>query len=206
MAIKYVIGIDEVGRGPLAGPVVVAALAIKKGFNIKRNKSLPKLKDSKKLSVKARELWFDYIKNSQKIFYKIARVYPKMIDRINISNAANLAACRACQKLIKDYKLKPAEYSVLLDGGLYLKSLNFQLKNKNLIIKTIIKGDEKIPAIALASIAAKVSRDKLLKKYAEKFKNYRFDSHKGYGTKFHIKAIKKHGVAKIHRLTFLKNL
>ncbi|MDD5547540.1 MAG: ribonuclease HII [Candidatus Pacebacteria bacterium] len=191
---KYIIGIDEVGRGPLAGPVAVCALALPEGLKIKKTG----LKDSKKLSAKQREEWLEYIKKCPQIFYAVSRVYPNIIDKINISQAANLAANRSLEKLFGTYKLNYKKCRVLLDGGLFVSE-----KYK---ARTIIKGDEKITAIKLASIAAKVDRDGLLEKYAEKFKKYGFDMHKGYGTKHHIKIIKKHGPLKIHRLTFLKNL
>ncbi len=203
--IKYIIGIDEVGRGALAGPVVVAALALKINFKInpliiekKSGKNFKlKLKDSKKLSLKQREKWLDFIKN-QKIPYTICAESPKIIDKINISNAANLAASKALKKLIKNYRLKSKSYGIFLDGGLYIKNL----KLKNLNTKTIIKGDEKIPAISLASIAAKVYRDRLMKKLQKKYPQYDFIHNVGYGTKTHIKAIKKRGFSKIHRRTF----
>ncbi|MEK7496153.1 MAG: hypothetical protein AAB616_01655, partial [Patescibacteria group bacterium] len=102
---KYIIGIDEVGRGPLAGPVTVAALALPQNLKFKiKNLKLP-LRDSKKLSLKQREIWFEYVKKHPKIFYAIASVSPKVIDKINISNAANLAATRAFQKLVNTYAI-----------------------------------------------------------------------------------------------------
>jgi ribonuclease HII len=198
---NYVIGIDEVGRGPLAGPVAVCALALPKKFKVRSLKlgggrGLG-LKDSKKLSVKQREEWFEYVKNQPKIFYEVARVYPKTIDRINISRAANLAAGKALNKLIRSHRIDFKKSRVLLDGGLFVP--------EKFNGRTIVKGDEKIDAIKLASIVAKVTRDKLLKNYSRKYRNHGFDSHKGYGTKAHIKALKNHGITKIHRLTFLKN-
>ncbi|MBI5306363.1 ribonuclease HII [Candidatus Wolfebacteria bacterium] len=200
---KFIIGIDEVGRGALAGPVVVAALALPKKFKIDKkllNLKLPKLKDSKKLSPRQREIWFKWIKE-QKLNYVVASVPPKIIDKINISNAANLAATRSVKKLTKSYKLKAKNYRVYLDGGLYLK--NLKPKTLHLKSKTIIKGDEKIPAISLASIVAKVHRDKLMKKLHEKYPRYDFINNVGYGVKKHIKAIKKFGFSKIHRKSFV---
>ncbi|MEK7555341.1 MAG: ribonuclease HII [Patescibacteria group bacterium] len=205
----YIIGIDEVGRGPLAGPVVVAALAAPNNLKFKIKNFPPKagqplaekfktkLRDSKKLSPKQREIWFKWIKEN--LHYSIASVYPSVIDRINISNAANLAANRAFKKIIANYKI--ANCKIFLDGGLYLsKSLNS--KSYILNSRTIIKGDEKIPAIALASIVAKVVRDKKMAEYHKKYPRYGFAQHKGYGTKKHIKAIKKHGISLIHRKSF----
>ena len=196
---NYIIGIDEVGRGALCGPVVVAAVAATVNLKFKIKNLKLKLRDSKKLTSKQRKVWFQYIKDELALPQAVASVSPKVIDKINISNAANLAATRALDKLTKNLKLKTESYSVLLDGGLYIK----KLKTKNLKLKTIIKGDEKIPAIALASIVAKVTRDRIMVKLHKKYPKYALDQHKGYGTKKHIKAIRKHGQSKIHRLTFL---
>lgn len=197
MAAKYIVGIDEVGRGPLAGPVVVCVLFLPRNFKFGKDKPKIKLKDSKKLSASQREGWFEYIKNCRRIFYAVSKVYPKTIDRINISRAANLAAKRAFEKILKIYKIAADECRIFLDGGLYLP-----VKYGG---KTVIKGDEKITVIKMASIAAKVTRDNLLKNYSRKYEKYNFDLHKGYGTTKHIKALKKYGAIKIHRLTFLKN-
>lgn len=230
---KYIIGIDEVGRGPLAGPVVVAALALPQNsclsgrqakLRIKNaelrtteksknseflilHSKLAKLRDSKKLSPQQREKWFDWVKEN-KILYAVASVSPRIIDKINISNAANLAAQNALERLIKNAvpagrqaKLRIKNCKVFLDGGLYLKRSKIQ----DLRFKTVIRGDEKIPAISLASIVAKVTRDKKMKEFHKKYPRYGFDKHKGYGTKYHIRAIKRNGVSKIHRKSFLKN-
>jgi ribonuclease HII len=215
---KYIIGIDEVGRGPLAGPVVVAAVALSQSrINRKLNsrifanknsrtiRDLP-LRDSKKLSPKQREIWFEYIKKHPKIFYAVAKISPQKIDKINISKAANLAATNAFKRLIKNSGLKIKNCKIFLDGGLYLNikmllAIGYWLKPK-----TVIKGDEKIPAIMLASIIAKIHRDRLMKKFHKKYPKYGFDRHKGYGTKDHFKAVKANGFSKIHRLTFLKKI
>ncbi len=207
MAKKYIIGIDEVGRGPLAGPVFVAAVLIPKELKIK-NKELGKLNDSKKLSPRAREKWFRYFssgggsasggKNHPEIKFAIAQVSPKVIDRINISRAANLAALRAFRRISSTYHLKPKTYRIYLDGGLYLGNEKNRLPGK-----TIIKGDEKIIAIKIASIIAKVKRDALMNRLAKKHPRYGLEIHKGYGTRAHFAALKKHGLSPIHRLTFL---
>lgn len=217
---KYIIGIDEVGRGPIAGPVVVAAVAAPTKFRIQNaelksknkpknskflilNSKLAKLKDSKKLSPKQREDWFKFIKKSA-LCYSIASVSPKVIDKINISRAANLAAKNAFKRLIKNSEFRIKDCKTYLDGGLYLKGL--KAKSSKLKVKTVIKGDEKIPAIMLASIIAKVTRDRLMLRLHKKYPKYGFDHHKGYGTKKHIKAIKKHGLTPIHRSSFrIKN-
>lgn len=197
---KHVVGIDEVGRGPLAGPVVVCAVAIPEGWRIRiMNYELGKLKDSKQLSPKQRERWLEYFEGHPKIFYAIAQVSPKVIDKINISAAANLAAWRAFQKLIHNSQFIIHNSDVYLDGGLFLKKKGFYLG-----AKTIIKGDQKIPAISIASIIAKVYRDGLMDKMAKKHPGYGFEVHKGYGTKKHYSALKKLGPSSIHRLTFLR--
>ena len=195
---KYIIGIDEVGRGPLAGPIVVAAVALPRNSKLRiKNAELKlPLRDSKKLSPKQRENWFKFIKKSA-LCYSIASVPPKKIDKINISNAANLAATSALGALIKNYKLRIKNCRVFLDGGLFLNS-KFCILNST----TVVKGDERIPSIALASIVAKVTRDRLMLRLHKKYPKYGFNKHKGYGTKKHIKAIKKHGRSKIHRKSF----
>lgn len=188
--IKYIVGIDEVGRGCLAGPVTVSAVAIPASLRFKN------LRDSKKLSELQRNAWFKKIKDEPRIFYAKASVYPKVIDRINISKAANLAATRALSRLIIRNKLR--NIKIFLDGGLYL---NFKLP----YAKTVIKGDEKYSSVKLASIVAKVSRDRVMRQNHKKFPEYGFADHVGYGTKFHIRALKKHGICELHRLTFIKN-
>lgn len=192
-----IIGLDEVGRGSLAGPVAVAAVYLPKKIRFSN------LRDSKKLSPKKREEWFLKIKRNKAIFYAVAMVSPKIIDRINISEAANLAASRAFEKLITDYKLPLGKIAVYLDGGLYVqKTLNPKPKT----LKTLIRADEKINAVKLASIVAKVSRDSLMIRFHKKYSKYGFQNHKGYGTKAHFYALRANGICKIHRITFLKNL
>lgn len=196
------VGIDEVGRGPLAGPVTVAAVAMPKDLRIKKYDLRTKLRDSKKLTPKQREKWYEYVKNHPKIFYATARVTQKIIDRINISNAANLAATRALTKLLETRDMRQVS-KVLLDGGLYIRVNPRQYPR--LSASTITKGDEKYKCIKLASIVAKVSRDRYMTKIChKKFPQYGFNKHKGYGTKAHIAALKKHGLSPLHRLTFLK--
>jgi len=195
---NYVIGVDEVGRGSLAGPVTVAAVAIPKKFSFPKFKNL-KLKDSKKLTPLQREKWFDWVKEN-KIPYAVSSVSPKIIDKINISNAANLAATKAFQQLIAKSKLQRVK--IYLDGGLFLNKL--QTTNYKLQTKTIIRGDEKINTIKLASIVAKVIRDKKMKQFHKKYPQYGFLQNKGYGTKKHLNAIKKYGFCSIHRKSFLK--
>ncbi len=207
-------GIDEVGRGALAGPVMVAAAVMTVSCNWQlASTQLGKLRDSKQLTPKQREAWFSHFKDHPKIGYAVARVYPRAIERINISQAANLAALRAFEKLMVKCQLSDVSCSVFLDGGLYLGNRSrsniraYPLRNSKhprLSASTIIKGDEKIPAVAVASIIAKVTRDRAMVRLAKKHSNYGFEIHKGYGTKKHMAAIKKHGPSKAHRLTFLE--
>lgn len=199
---KYIIGIDEVGRGSIAGPVTVAALALPRYFHFPDRF----IKDSKQLSEKQRERWLIFIKK-HKLSFAVVSIPPQIIDKINISRAANLAALSALKKLI--IKNKIDHFKIYLDAGLYLNNLKFESQKTTFQIKsvkteTVIKGDEKISAIALASIVAKVHRDRLMKLWHKKLPVYGFHHHKGYGTKEHFRAIQQHGPSRIHRLTFLK--
>ena len=200
---KYIIGLDEVGRGPLAGPVTVAAVALKVNSKFKIQNSKFKLRDSKRLSPQKREKWFDWIKEN-KIPYAVASVSPKIIDKINVSKAANLAVTRAFQKLTKNYEVKAKSCKVYLDGGLHLKTI-YPIPH-TLSPRTVIRGDEKIKAVMLASIVAKVTRDRKMRQLHKKYPYYGFAQHKGYGTKKHFRVIKKNGICVLHRKTFLKNL
>ena len=198
---KYVVGIDEVGRGSLAGPVVVAAVAatlVAGSWYLVAGKPRGKLRDSKKLAPKRREEWFAYIKIHPQVSYAVARVYPRTIERINISRAANLAAARAYRRLMVKRGGHIASRRIYLDGGLYIG------KNKHFPnARTIVRGDEKFTAIKLASIVAKVSRDRLMTRLAKKHPQYGFEMHKGYGTEAHFAALRKHGPSEAHRLTFI---
>ena len=191
--IKFVVGIDEVGRGPLAGPVAVCAFKMPAKFN---TKSFGPLKDSKKLKPKQRkEILAKLIKlkKNKVIDYFVSYESAQRIDKIGISKAIKNCLIKA----LKNIKAKPNECLVLLDGGLKAPE---EFKNQ----KTIIKGDEKERAIAFASIAAKVSRDALMCKLAKKHKNYSFEIHKGYGTQKHCEAIKEYGLSLEHRKCFCK--
>ena len=178
---KIIAGVDEVGRGSLIGPVYAAAVILNKSINKKE------LKDSKKLSKIKREILAKYIKRNS--IWAIGKASAKEIEKFNILQASLLAMKRAVKKL----KRKP--YNVLIDGN---KLPN--LKNYNL--KAVIKGDQKIPCISAASIVAKVSRDKFITTLSDKNKGYYWDQNFGYGTKLHLKAIKKLGITKHHRKTF----
>jgi ribonuclease HII len=191
---QFIIGIDEVGRGALAGPVVVAAAMIPRGLRFAT------LKDSKKLSAKQRESWYMHFISDSKINFAVARIYPRGIERMNISGAANVAALRAVKKILKNDKI--LSVSIFLDGGLYLGNKKWQSKNMP-AANTIVKADEKISAVAIASIIAKVHRDRFMKKLAKRHPEYGFDIHKGYGTEAHRAAIAEYGLCAVHRLTFL---
>ena len=178
---KIIAGVDEVGRGSLIGPVYAAAVILNKSINIKI------LKDSKTLSKKKRKELNFYIKKNS--IWAIGQASIKEIERINILHASLLAMKRAIIKL----KKKPS--LVLIDGNKLPTIKNYNLKY-------IIKGDQKISSISAASIIAKVSRDRYITTLSKKFKKYGWGTNSGYGTKEHLRAIKKYGVTKYHRKTF----
>ncbi len=182
---KAVCGVDEAGRGPLAGPVCAAAVILPEGVIIDG------VNDSKKLSEKKRESLFDVIRE-QALSYSIAYATVDEIEEINILNATMLAMRRAIDGL--DIK---ADYA-MIDGN--------KIPPLDIDAECIVKGDAKSMSIACASILAKVSRDRLLYKYAEEYPMYGFDKHKGYGTKVHREAILKYGPCPYHRKSFLKKL
>ena len=179
---KYIIGIDEVGRGPLAGPVVSAAVRLSKNFNI------AELNDSKKLSKSKREEVYNLIIN--KCEYQLGISNVEEIDKLNILQATFLSMRRAINK----FKL-PSNYKILVDGP-----WSFDKANKNILPK--IKGDSIYPSIAAASIIAKVYRDNLMLNLSKEYSNYLWERNSGYGTKKHIQAIKLHGITKHHRKSF----
>ncbi len=207
LAPHYIIGIDEAGRGPLAGPVVVAGVKINakhlpagQAGKTRSRKFLRGIRDSKKLSAKRREEWFRTLTANPEVEWAVAKVWPGVIDRINITQAANLGARRVCSKLFVEslalHKLWRAKLStqILLDGGLQLP--------RRTPHKIIIKGDEKIPIISAASIIAKVTRDRIMLRLHKKYPQYRFDAHKGYGTKMHRGLVEQFGYSKVHRTSF----
>ena len=192
--IKYIIGIDEVGRGPFAGPVAVCAFIMLVGF---KTSSFGPLKDSKKLTPKKREGIFCRLKELKKqknVNYSVCYESAKRIDDLGLTKTIK----NCIKKALKNIKANPKNCLVLLDGGLKAPE---EFKNQ----KTIIKGDEKERSIAFASIMAKVSRDALMCRLAKKYPKYSFEIHKGYGTKKHCEAIRKEGICKEHRVSFLKN-
>lgn len=182
---KIICGVDEAGRGPLAGPVFAAAVILNDGTVIEG------LDDSKKLSEKKRELLFDVIKEKA-VAYGIASSDEKEIDEINILNATFLAMKRAIDVLT----IKPE--LALIDGN---REPHTGIKEV-----TVIKGDGKSMSIAAASVLAKVSRDRFMLEKAKEYPQYMFEKHKGYGTKLHYEKLLEYGISPIHRKTFLKNL
>jgi len=187
---KKIAGLDESGRGPLCGPVVAAVVMVK---NPKSKIQISKIKDSKKLSAKKREEFYKILINHPNIGWGIGRVSEKVIDKINILEATKLAMERAIRNLGKvDF--------LILDG-------NFKI-DLPISQKSIVKADEKVFSCAAASILAKVTRDRIMKKLHKKYPQYGFAQHKGYPTKFHKKMLKKYGPSKIHRRTFkpVKNM
>ncbi|MFY9462014.1 MAG: ribonuclease HII [Candidatus Sungiibacteriota bacterium] len=187
---RAILGIDEVGRGALAGPVVVAGIMARPPFRLK-NRRLGQLRDSKKLTAKKRGEWYGYLTAHPKITWAVSRVTPRVIDRINISAAANRASYRIVKKLIPPKK----RFFVYLDGGLKLP--------KHIPHRALIKGDERMKIIAASSIIAKVVRDRAMVWLHKKDPRYRFDVHKGYGTKLHRALMKRHGYSDSHRKTFI---
>src|SRR3989344_4855039 len=195
---KFVAGIDEAGRGPLAGPVTAAAVTVRQVPN--PNFQFPKIDDSKKLSEKKREYFYEILTNHKDIQWGVGVVSEKVIDKINILEATKLSMIKAIDNLnskSKNLNQKsqiPNVDFLLIDG-------NFGLKTK-ISQKSIIKGDQKVFYIAAASIIAKVTRDRIMQKMHKKYPNYDFGKHKGYGTALHIKNLYEFGPSKIHRKSF----
>ena len=182
---KSICGVDEAGRGPLAGPVCAAAVILKP------NDIIEGVNDSKKLTEKKREMLYDIIKE-RAVSYSIAFATVEEIEELNILNATMLAMKRAVEGLSV-----PADYAII-DGN---KTPNLQIP-----CNYVIKGDAKSMSIAAASILAKVTRDRLLLEYAEQYPEYQFEKHKGYGTKAHREVLLEYGPCPVHRLSFLKKI
>lgn len=182
---KTVCGIDEAGRGPLAGPVCAAAVILPLGLEFEG------LNDSKKLSEKKREALYDII-TEKAVAYSIALVDEKTIDEINILQAT----FKAMRNAVEGLSVKPD--IALIDGN--------QKPGLSIEQRTIVKGDAKSMSVAAASILAKVTRDRLMIKLDEEYPEYQFAKHKGYGTKLHYECLEKYGVSPVHRRTFLKKL
>lgn len=183
--VSIICGVDEAGRGPLAGPVCAAAVILPRNIDIEG------LNDSKKLSVKSREKLYDEI-CEKAVSFGIAFASVEEIEKLNILNAAMLAMNRAIAQL------EPQPELALIDG------------NRNSAIEVasrcVIKGDAKCADIAAASILAKVTRDRYMLEMAEKYPEYHFERHKGYGTKLHYEALREYGPCEIHRPSFLRKM
>ena len=181
--IQVICGVDEAGRGPLAGPVCAAAVILPPDLEI------PGLNDSKKLTDKRRRELFPIIKE-QAVAYGIGLASHTEIDEINILQATDLAMERALRAL----SVKPE--LALIDGN--------RAKDFGIPVETVVKGDSRSASIAAASVLAKVTRDDLMLELAEQYPQYGFEIHKGYGTKAHYAALTEHGPSPVHRMTFLK--
>ena len=178
-----VAGIDEAGRGPLAGPVVAAAVILPEEFDCEG------LNDSKKLSPSRREKIYSFITSAcSGVVWSLARVEPDVIDEINILQATHRAMALAAQSL----SVTPA---MSLIDGLPVKGFPYPFR-------AFVKGDSRSMSIAAASVLAKVNRDRIMMKYAKQYPQYEFDRHKGYGTRIHLEALRRHGACKIHRRSF----
>ena len=186
---EIVIGVDEAGRGPLAGNVVAAAAILKKYSN-----DLDEINDSKKLTEKKREKLFDVI--MENFYIGVGEATPEEIDEINILNATFLAMRRALENLKKQCS---TDYLVLVDG-------NFKIREYEGEQEFVIKGDAKSLSIAAASIIAKVTRDREMIEEGKKYPEYKFEKHKGYGTKLHKEKLLELGVLPIHRKSFLNKV
>jgi ribonuclease HII len=195
----HIVGIDEAGRGPLAGPVSVGAVRILNdpSTSLRVKKFFKGIKDSKQLSAEERELWYSLALEAKKrgeLDFSVALVSERVIDTHGIAYAVRLGI-RRCLK-----RLEVSEESqIFLDGALKApEAFKHQL--------TVIRGDEKIPVVSLASIVAKVTRDRKMVRLARQFPQFSFEVNKGYGTRVHLSALEKYGLTAIHRRSFLKNL
>ncbi|MEK7562213.1 MAG: ribonuclease HII [Patescibacteria group bacterium] len=206
---KFVAGLDEAGRGPLAGPVVAAAVSVRRDPTSQKlhasfkevGSLLLKVKDSKKLNAKQREEIYEALIKHPQVSWGVGIVSEKVIDKINILGATKLAMRRAIISLVfsigdRQYRCLPD--FLLIDGNFKINSACLPTGRQ----KSVIKGDQKVFSIAAASIIAKVTRDKIMQKYHKKYPQYGFAKHKGYGTKAHFASLKKFGPCKIHRKTF----
>ncbi len=192
---SHLVGIDEAGRGPLAGPVAVGVVAVSVDALPCVKKFLTGIRDSKKLSPRKRREWASVAEELRKrglIDYAVSLVGAPYIDSHGITRAVSIGIARSIGKL----KLVSSSTCVLLDGGL-------RAPRRFLMQETIIRGDSKEPLISLAAILAKVRRDRHMTLLSNMYHQYELDKHKGYGTKLHIKQIRKHGISSIHRKSFI---
>lgn len=205
---SYIFGIDEVGRGPIAGPVCVCSFALEKelykDFVSKSQEHLNlEIRDSKKLTKIQRHKWFDFLseqKKNGKCFFNFSFVSSSNIDKFGISKCIQRALDESLDKTILDIKNKNEgkdfNFRILLDGGLKARDIFDDQE-------TFVKGDEVHPVISFASVVAKVSRDKVMANFSKEYAHYGFEKNSGYGTSSHYSVIKDHGLSKIHRKTFI---
>lgn len=194
MKMKWLIGVDEAGRGPLAGPVAVGVVKVPVGFDWSL---IPGVGDSKQIKLEKRAAIFrraQELRHHQQLDFAVAMVGSSVIDEKGIMFAINLAISRCIRRL----ELDPLTCAFKLDGSLKAPTEFTQ--------ETIIKGDSLVPAIGLASIAAKVTRDRYMERIARRYTQYDFEIHKGYGTKAHREAIAQYGKSPIHRVSYCKNI
>lgn len=203
---RYVIGIDEVGMGCLAGPVTACAVLFDKKFFVSRHPKLAGIRDSKLLLPHQREKFYKELLNNKGLRYQLASSSPTTIDKINIYQAARMAMRRAVRKL--GYSVQGIGFKKQLDAERWmLKTIvlvdgKTKISGLDLPQQAIVKGDRKIFAIACASIIAKVTRDRIMTRFAKKYPDYGFEKHKGYGTQLHQAMLTKHGICAIHRKSF----
>lgn len=191
----HLIGIDEAGRGPLAGPVAIGVVMCTTHF---KKSHIKGIKDSKKLSEAQREKWFKKLKLLRKegiLDFRVSLIGAKIIDSHGIAHAIR----RGIKSCLRRIDADPAQTKILLDGSLKAPD---HFKNQ----RTIVGGDDRIALISAASITAKVTRDRKMRRLAKLYPNYNFDVHKGYGTAAHCKSLRTYGPCEIHRLTFIKDI
>ena len=194
--VNSIAGIDEAGRGPLAGPVVVACVIMP------RDSMIEGVNDSKKVSEKKREKLYDQI-IEEAIAYGVGIVSQEEIDRINILNATKEGLTMAIKEIEKDLREKQRDFE---KPEIILVDALTKIDTDGISYKSIIKGDAKNYSIAAASIIAKVTRDRIMRQWDEVYPMYGFEKHKGYGTAAHIAAIKEYGLCPLHRRSFVKNI
>ena len=191
---EFIIGIDEAGRGPLAGPVVASAAVLKNySPEIMERDDFELVRDSKTLSEKQREKMFDFV--HENFYVGVGVIDHKTIDRVNILEATFLAMKAALSDLKNKIKYHERKHIVVVDG-------NKKISNISLFQEAVPSGDKLVKSISAASIVAKVTRDRIMEEMHTMYPEYAFDKHKGYGTKLHMQLLQKHGPCKIHRRSF----
>ena len=194
--VTSIAGIDEAGRGPLAGPVVVACVVMPRGSMIEG------VNDSKKVAEKKREKLYEESIN-EAVAYGVGIISQEEIDRINILNATKEGLTTAIKKMERDLREKQREFE---KPEIILVDALTKIDTDHIPYRSIIKGDAKSYSIAAASIIAKVTRDRIMRQWAEVYPMYGFEKHKGYGTAAHIAAIREYGLCPLHRRSFVKNI